>query len=123
MLYPFQQDKPVTIQAKQNHAKQRTNAISGAPIIRDKSREPTLQSEPSSRTVRATINRIRLSILNLNVLLEYYYILGFCRLFLNFLFRFCFISFDCFPEILFFSFFLWLFVYFFVISFIKFLTD
>jgi hypothetical protein len=33
MLYPFQQDKPVTIQAKQNHAKQRTNAMSGAPII------------------------------------------------------------------------------------------
>lgn len=33
MLYPFQQDKPVTIQAKQHYAKQRTNAMSGAPII------------------------------------------------------------------------------------------
>jgi hypothetical protein len=40
MLYPFQQDKPVTIQAKQNHAKQRTNAISGAPIIKGTNQLP-----------------------------------------------------------------------------------
>lgn len=40
MLYPFQQDKPVTIQAKQNYAKQRTKAISGAPIIKGTNQLP-----------------------------------------------------------------------------------
>ena len=34
------------------------------------SREPAFRPEPSSRTVRATLNRIRLSILNLSILIE-----------------------------------------------------
>jgi hypothetical protein len=40
MLHPYQQDEPVTIQAKQDNAKQRTNAMSGAPIISGTSQLP-----------------------------------------------------------------------------------